>query len=142
MTPRPSVTIFSSPANMNYEVDMGGCQKRYSVFRVNILKKWHETMKRKKMMRWKDDVEETQPVINEELTPRQKQKLQRLLHEHANTLRDAPGQTRLAEHRINVGQRQPVCLTLYRLPHAYRDSVIEELRDMKESGVIESSSSE
>ena len=102
----------------------------------------HEAEEADDVVLWKDDVEETQPVINEELTPRQKQELQRLLHEHANTLRDAPGQTRFAEHRINVGQSQPVCLPPYRLPHAYRDSVIEELRDMEESGMIEPSSSE
>ena len=138
---------------VDYEVDMGDHRKRLRVFHVNMLKKWHVPAvasyfgdqgadEADDVVLWKDDAEETQPVINEELTPRQKQELQRLLHEYTSTLQDAPGQMMLAEHRIDVGQSRPVRLPPYRLPHAYRDMVKEDLRDMEESGVIEPSSSE
>ena len=50
-----------------------------------------------------------------------------------------PAFTTLAEHKIKTGQAKPVRQPPYRLPHAYRDVVKEELHFMQENGIIEPS---
>ena len=47
----------------------------------------------------------------------------------------------ITEHRIETGDARPIRLPPYRLPHAHRDSVMKELREMEEEGLIEPSSS-
>ena len=46
------------------------------------------------------------------------------------------------EHGIDTGTANPIRLPPYRLPHAYRETVQKELKEMMESGTIEKSSSE
>ena len=47
----------------------------------------------------------------------------------------------MREHHIETGDVRPVQLPAYRLPYAYR-VVAKELKEMEESGIIETSSSE
>ena len=61
--------------------------------------------------------------------------------EFAVVFQAQPGKTDLVEHRIEVGDGPAVRLPPYRLPHAYRDSVQKELKEMLELGIIEPTSS-
>ena len=53
-----------------------------------------------------------------------------------------PGQTQLTEHQIDTGEAQPIRLPPYRLPHAYRDMVQKELKEMLAHDIIEPSTSD
>ena len=65
-----------------------------------------------------------------------------LMEEFAGVLSDKPGRTALAEHHIETGSARPVRLPAYRIPHAYREQVRQEIEEMLEAGTIEPSSSE
>ena len=43
----------------------------------------------------------------------------------------------MTEHKIDTGSARPVRLPPYRLPHAYREDVQQELQEMLEQGIIE-----
>ena len=58
-----------------------------------------------------------------------------------NVLQDKPGRITTVEHTIDTGTASPVRLPPYRVPHAYRDMVESELKDMLENGIIEPSAS-
>ena len=68
--------------------------------------------------------------------------LKALLGEFSEVIQDQPGRTTLAEHNIECGTACPVRLPPYHLPHAYKETVRQEIRDMLEQGIIEPSSSE
>ena len=57
-------------------------------------------------------------------------------------VKNKPSCTKWAVHSISTGDKGPVCLPLYQLPYAYRESVIKEIKDMLENYIIEPSSSE
>ena len=65
-----------------------------------------------------------------------------MLQRFPDVLRSEPGRTTIIEHTINVGAASPIKLPPYRLPHAYQDTVKEELKEMEQQGIIERSSSE
>ena len=52
-----------------------------------------------------------------------------------------PGQTNMAVHSIDTDAK-PIRLAPYRIPHAYKEAVAKELKEMKESKIIEPSTSE
>ena len=138
---------------VNYKIDMIGRRRRRRVFHVNMLRAWHapattdylleevmSTEDKIKIVLWKDDADNTEsPIINSGLHASHKQELEGVLAEFADTLKNTPGRTTMAEHRVDRGQAHPIRLPPYRLPHAYRDNVKEELREMEASGVIEPS---
>ena len=53
-----------------------------------------------------------------------------------------PGRTNLMQHHIRTVDARPVRMRPYRLPHAYRETVLEELEEMEQHGIIEQSTSE
>ena len=57
-------------------------------------------------------------------------------------LQDKLGRIIIVEHTINTGMANPVRLPPYRVPHAYREMVESELKEMLDSGVIEPSVSQ
>ena len=140
----------------NYRIDMQDRRKRYRVFHINMLRKWHvpastnywaeETVDvdREEVLTWKEqgDVGEDQPVIGEQLSEVQRHQLEGLLKGYSDVMRSHPGRTNLEEHDVDTGSARPVKQPPYRLPYAYRQQVQEELADMLESGIIEESSSE
>ena len=91
---------------------------------------------------WADDSEGERPTVGDHLSPQQASQLDGLLREFDDVLQAKPGRTDLAEHRIDVGGAQPIRLAPYRLPHAYHETVWEELEDMEWTGIIECSVSE
>ena len=56
--------------------------------------------------------------------------------------RDTPGKTNKAMHKIRTIGNTPVRKKPYRIPHAYREKVLEELEGMEKDGIIEKSESE
>ena len=62
--------------------------------------------------------------------------------EFADVMQNKPGRTALMEHNIDTGTANPVRLPPYRLPHAYRETVQSELKEMLESRIIDKSTSE
>ena len=77
------------------------------------------------------------PLVNNDLTPEQAQELQRLLEEFGDVLSNQPRRTKITQHHIETGSTQPIWLALYRIPHAYRDTMQRQLKEMLESGIIE-----
>ena len=57
-------------------------------------------------------------------------------------VKDSPGRTTLAEHRIHTGSSPPIRQPPYRLAHAHRNMVEKELEKMQRCGTISPSSSE
>ncbi|KAL5497626.1 hypothetical protein EMCRGX_G014134 [Ephydatia muelleri] len=90
---------------------------------------------------WK---EESAGVVHygPQLTEQQRKDLDSLMSEFAQVLANTPGRTQFAEHCIETGSARPVRLPAYRIPHAYRETVRQEIEEMLEEGIIEHSNSE
>ena len=93
---------------------------------------------------WKEEqnVKEYQPLISDQLNDVQRMQLHTLLDKFNNVLSNEPGKTMIAEHNIETGNANLVRLQPYRSPHAYRETVRQDLQDMEQNGIIEPSSSE
>jgi len=91
---------------------------------------------------WWKSCQDGHPKIGKQLSATQQSNLQKLLHEFADVLQDKPGRTTIVEHTINTGTANPIHKPPYRVPHAYREMVRTELKDMLESGIIEPSTSQ
>lgn len=76
-----------------------------------------------------------------QLTEKQRKELRVLTKEFAAVLNDKLGRTALEEHHIETGTARPVRIPAYRIPHAYREQVRQEIEEMLEAGMIEPSSS-
>ena len=89
---------------VNYRIDMQDRRKRYRVFHINMLRKWHvpastnywaeETVDvdREEVLTWKEqgDVGEDQPVIGEQLSEVQRRQLEGLLKGYSDVMRVEP----------------------------------------------------
>ena len=135
-----------------YEIQMTDRRKQKRVFHVNMLRKWHPPTAVSFMaeevledvddvVTWKEDDDGT-PQIGSQLSPAQTRDVEKILQEFSEVLCSKPGRTTVTEHQRDTGQASPVRLPPYRLPHAYKQTVREELKEMEQSGVIERSSSE
>ena len=89
-----------------------------------------------------DDLPEGRPTTGDQLSDSQRQQLGNMLDEFSEVMKYQPGLTDLTEHKIVTGCANPVRLPPYRLPHAYRETVQSELKEMLDRGIIEKSSSE
>ena len=76
------------------------------------------------------------PTVNEHLTTGQHADVKKLLKEYSDVFSNKPGNTTLAEHRIETGSSKPVRQHPYCLPHAYSETVQKELREMEAEGTI------
>ena len=142
---------------VSYLIDMHDRRKRRRVFHVNMLKEFRvrkpvessywvesdiaEDIDDSDVLRWNGSPE-GQPSLGEQLDTTRRKQLQQLLEEFADVIRNKPGRTALMEHRIATGMANPIRLPHYRLPHAYRETVQSELKEMLESGIIDKSTSE
>ena len=72
----------------------------------------------------------------------QREELTDLVGEFSNVFQAYPGCTNVTEHSIDTGDAAPVRLPPYRLPHAYREQVQQELKNMLQHGIIEPSQSD
>ena len=126
-------------------------RKRKRVFHINMLKRfcppgvgfWVEEghgEESDEMQGWKCESKEP-PLISDTLNKEQTDQLQNLLKHFSSVLQSKPGRTSVVQHVIEVGEARPVRLVPYRIPHAYRKVVQEELAEMLEAGIITPSSS-
>ena len=76
------------------------------------------------------------------MTEEQRAEVNELLETYSDVLKNTPGRTTLTEHRIETKDARPIQQVPYRLPHAYKDKVLEELKLMREEGIIKPSVSE
>ena len=140
-----------------YLVNMHDKHKKKRVLHVNMLQKWHNSTltatdyaaeevqgdgEENDILVWKEDTPDPQPTIGEQLSNKEQGELKELLRRYACTLRSQPGLTPLVEHRICTGTAHPIRLPPYRIPHAYREAVQKEMREMLDTGIIERSRSE
>ena len=140
---------------VNYQVDMLDRRKRFRIFHVNMLKEYHlrppmhtncfndeeGTEEESEVPLW-NDITKEEPKTGKHLTEAQQQELKVLLKKNSDLFSNSPGRTTLAEHHIETGDAYPVKLPPYRVPHAYRDSLEKELKEMEKAGLIESSTSD
>ena len=130
-------------------------RKRRRIFHVNMLRKFNTPevvgyseevadIEDEGISVWdgQPDGEPEKPSVGEQLSAEQHADLDQLLTDFRDVMRNTPGRTDRAEHRIETGGARPVRLPPYRLPHAYRDTVKQELDEMLKQGIIEPSSSE
>ena len=146
-------TVVQKNGEANYVVDMDDKRKRLRTFHVNMLREWHESKPLAlfasdsdgrdpdDVILW-DDGGSAPPAINRELCRVQHADVERLLSEFRDVFGIKPGSTNLAEHRIETGSAKSVRQSPYRLPHAYRETVRQELLEMERDGIIEASTSE
>ena len=148
--------ILQQVGKVNYQVYMHDRRKRKRIFHVNMLHEFH-LPKVLDVGCWAEEVSsedsdgdipacneslQGQPTMDEELNTTQCEQLRELFKEFADVLQNRPGRTEVVEHRIETGAAKPVRLPPYRLPHAYRETVQRELKEMLADGIIEPSTSE
>ena len=136
---------------VDYLIEMPHRRKKTQIFHVNLLKKWEPPSalslvvceeEEEDFPEWREKESSLpQPAYGEQLTEDQREDLVQLVDEFDDVLRGKPGQTHVAEHSINTEAR-PIRQAPYRIPQAYREEVLKELKEMEESGVIEPSRSE
>ena len=144
--------VLCQVGSVNYLIAMPERRKKKGVFHINMLKKLKEEASATYFVMEggdeEDEVEaltwdgggEGEPVVGEGLTEGQRDTLKKLLSWYHVTA--IPGCTNLARHGITTGDASPIRLPPYRLPHAYRDTVRQELKEMKEQGIIEPTASD
>ena len=76
-----------------------------------------------------------------ELSETQKEELHQLLDEYHDIFSDLPGETKLAEHKIQLRDNNPIRTKQCPIPHSLRDVVKSEVDEMCRMGVIERSQS-
>ena len=80
-------------------------------------------------------------IVSDVLNDEQSQQLRRLVGNYADVLTDVPGVTNIGHHDIEVNDTRPIKSRPYPLPHALRQVVDDEVKEMLELGVIEPSTS-
>ena len=139
---------------VNYLVEMHDRRKRHRIFHVNMLKQWHMPVATAYLMTVTslevdedDDVpvwdntttNDNQFTLEKQLSPSQRKDLTQLLNEYHVVMRTIPGRTSVIEHSIDTGSATPIRSPSYRIPHAYREAINKEIREMLEAGLIEPS---
>ncbi|XP_064399260.1 uncharacterized protein LOC135345747 [Halichondria panicea] len=138
---------------VDYLIHMYDRRKKRRIFHVNMLKQWYVPTNTgyiaeeieadyvdEDIPTWTDD-NSTQIPIDKRVDTPQRAQLQSLLDKYQDVFKNQPGRTSLTEHRIITGDARPIRLPPYRIPHAHRDAVREEIGEMLEQGIIEPSSS-
>ena len=133
--------VLQKVGKVNYMVDMHDRRKRKRIFHINMLLEFHMPkvldinclMEEVTREGQDDDIPvwnecpHGQPTLGKELDEAQHEQLRGLFGDFTDVLGNCPGKTELVEHRIETGAASPVRLPPYRLPHAYRERVQEEL---------------
>ena len=122
-------------------VDMPEKQKRHRVCHINRLKPWHtptadvlycnllpdESLEASTdVPTWREG--DDPPTISPHLSAEQRQQLLELLHEHAHVMSDLPGKTAIISHKIHADSASPIAVPPRRIPQAYRDTAIQEIK--------------
>ena len=152
----------------DYRIRIGGVEK---VYHINMLKKYYESSSKRLsasqtlkggneviaaavVEEEADDVELDVPGnslsdaesiddvhISGELDLEQRNQLWELLREFGDIFSSIPGKTDVIEHRIVLTDGNPVRCKPHPVPHALKDTILEEVKEMERLGVIEKSDS-
>ena len=146
--------VLHKASSVNYVVDMHDTRKRERTFHINMLKKWNTPTygnywadvddgesSEDDIPEWRGS-EKGEPTVGDQLSAVQKSQLNKVLETFSDVMSSTPGRTTEMEHQVTTTGTRPVRLPPYRLPHAYRDLVEKEIKEMLVAGVIEPSSSE
>ena len=123
--------IIKKMGKLDYMVKLHDRRKKFKVYHVNMLRKWHVPIATacysEELSEDHEDIptwEEINPVgvgnvkLGEKLTDKQAEQIQKLLGEYSRVFQAKPGCTHLAEHHIRTKDAVPIKLPPYRLPHA------------------------
>ena len=145
--------VLERKGKVTYSVDMHDKRKRTRVFHVNMLKAFQvrseETCFLEEVLQegvdeipaWKDDTV-GEAHFGEQLSTEQTIQMKGVMDEFQEIFSNRPGRTNLMQHHIRTVDACPVRMRPYRLPHAYRETVLQELEEMEQHGIIEQSTSE
>ena len=128
---------------VNYRVRQPGRRKPTQLYHINILKQW------------KVGVDPPDPTslglaarhespevpVGEDLSPAQKQDLDKIIMHHRDVFSEIPGRTSVAHHDIRTAPGIKVRLPPYRVPAARREAIQDEVSRMLRLRVIEESHS-
>ena len=146
-------TITKRVGKVDYEVHMPNSRKQKRIYHINMLRKWHTPMAtacwvtdtenddNDDIITWHDK-EPGNIELGKTLNRTQTHSMHSLLNKFSHVLNDKPGRTTIIQHSIATKGNKPIRLPPYRISHAYRDTVRNELRQMEEEGITERSSSE
>ena len=140
---------------VNYEIHMPNRRKQKQIFHVNMLREWvsptalscyaedivEEDPDDDEVVTWRDCDNHTSPTLGEGLSADQHKDVKDLWQKFSHVLNEKPGRTSVTEHTIPTSDAKPIHLPPYLIPHAYRDIVRNELKEMEQEGIIERSSS-
>ncbi len=138
------VTARVSP--VTYQVDMPDRRKRHRTFHINMLKQWNSpvasvlavgTDQVDGHIVMMGDDSEGSPTLGPQLSQCQIKQLQELIHDIPEVFADKPGRTKAAEHCIDTADAQPIRIPPYRIPKAWEGEVKEEIRTLRDMGIIE-----
>ena len=135
---------------VNYEIEMPDKGGRKQVYHINHLRKWQErSCTVNAVIEDQEEMEECQwtnknqlPKFGNQLSKEQKEEINQLLISVPRVVRDNPGRTDRTTHWIRTTDNTPIRQKPYRIPQAYQEGVLEELKNMEENGIIEKSESE
>ena len=82
------------------------------------------------------------PKEGKQLSEEQRKQLRALLKQFSDVFKKEQGRTDVVKHKIPTGDANPVRLPPYRVPHAYRQVLKQELEDMMKRRIIEPSVAE
>ena len=144
---------------VDYLINIDGKQR---VYHINLLKRYHERQPEERehiavVIQEERDTElqtEGIPLIPlketedyrdidmaKSLTKQQKKDLNRLVNEHKPVFTDLPGDTHLAECKVNLLTKEPVRVQQYPLAHSQTETIKKEVQQMLDMDVIERASS-
>ena len=144
--------VLDRKGKVTYLVDMHDKKKRRRVFHVNMLKAFQVRTEAACVVEevqqegvdeipvWNDQVT-GEAAFGEQLCTNQVMQLKGLMDEVREVFSNQPGRTNVMQHHIRTADARPVRMPQYRLPHAYRETVLREL-EMEQYGIIEPSTSE
>ena len=81
-------------------------------------------------------------ILGDQLETNERRDLHLLFRRYPAVMSRRCGCTLVIKHHINVTSGQPVRQQPYRLPHAYRDTVETQLKEILAEGIIEPASGE
>ena len=145
-------TVEERVGKVNYRISTPGHWKKTVVYHINMLQKWHMPVETNLLATENPDEPDDIPFWNDtgdgmatvggHLTQIQAQELDTLLKTHWCVFQDLLGHTVLAEHCIPTDNGTQVRLPPYRIPHAFREEVHKELKEMLAHSIIEPSTSD
>ena len=147
--------VLRQVGKVTYELYMPSRRKKRNIYHINLLRKWHEEETvcvgiaeeedefEEEVTGWKMDSREGDcPKEGEQLSEEQREQLRALVKQFSDVFKKEPGRTDVVKHKIPTGDANPVRLPPYRVPHAYRQVLKQELEDMMKRRIIEPSVAE